>query len=138
MEKKSLLFKPEGMTFDFLDESAIQAGLLESFSVAFEWQLIEVSTDEFSAVCPGSGLPDIARVEIKYFPRRGKAVELKSLKYYFMSYRNVGLFQEHVTERIYQDLSELLDLGEEDLEVRTIYNTRGGIDTVCTIGELSR
>ena len=58
-------------------------------------------------------------------------VELKSLKYYITSYRNVGIYQEHVTNRIFDDLHHLLD--PTYLKITTIYNTRGGIDTTCVI-----
>jgi 7-cyano-7-deazaguanine reductase len=64
-------------------------------------------TSEFSAVCPYSGLPDFARLTISYVPR-SKCVELKSLKYYVTSYRNVGIFQEHATARIAEDLHKVL------------------------------
>ena len=87
-------------------------------------------TNEFAALCPFSGLPDMGTIWIKYIPQT-KLVELKALKYYLMSFRNVGIFQEAVTSRIYQDLHALLN--PEALIVRTRYATRGGIDTNCTI-----
>jgi 7-cyano-7-deazaguanine reductase len=58
-----------------------------------------------------------------------KIVELKSLKYYFMSYRNVGIYQEAVTDRIYKDLYNVLS--PEYLSVKTVYNVRGGILATC-------
>ncbi|MAC42506.1 MAG: NADPH-dependent 7-cyano-7-deazaguanine reductase QueF, partial [Deltaproteobacteria bacterium] len=85
---------------------------------------------EFAAVCPFSGLPDTGTVLVEYIPRQ-KLVELKSLKYYFISFRNVGIFQEAVSARIFKDLFKLLD--PEWLQIRTIYATRGGIDTTCTV-----
>lgn len=88
---------------------------------------------EFSAVCPFSGLPDIAIIDVSYMPK-DKIVELKSLKYYYLSYRNVGIYQEDMTNRIYQDLKELLD--PQELYIRTLYNIRGGIETVCEIGKI--
>jgi 7-cyano-7-deazaguanine reductase len=91
-------------------------------------------TDEFSAVCPFSGLPDLAYVKIEYFPTGGKCVELKSLKYYFISYRNVGIYQEGATKRIYNDLKSVLETAR--LQVITVYNTRGGFDTTCIEGFL--
>jgi len=89
-------------------------------------------TSEFSCVCPFSGLPDLARVKVEYHPVGGKCVELKSLKYYFVSFRNVGIYQEAVTSRIYRDLKKLLET--ERLRVTTVYNTRGGFDTTCIEG----
>jgi len=97
----------EGKIFSFEDESLIKTGFLESIDYTGNPQKIKYETDEFSAVCPFSGLPDIAKVEIDYIPDK-KIVELKSLKYYFMSYRNVGIYQEAVTDRIYKDLYNIL------------------------------
>ena len=59
-------------------------------------------------------------------------VELKSLKYYFISFRNVGIYQEDLTNRIYGDLKALLE--PKKLYVKTIYNVRGGIEATCEIG----
>jgi len=108
--------------------SAIDSRVLETIKYTGEKQLIEYKTKEFSAVCPFSGLPDIAEVIIRYIPK-GKIVELKSLKYYFISYRNVGIYQEAVTDRIYKDIKKLL--APQYLCIETIYNTRGGIDAKC-------
>ena len=126
--------KTEGKIFDFVDESHIRPDFLETFEFDSPDQLIITETDEFSAVCPFSGLPDLAYVKIEYHPDGGKCVELKSLKYYFISFRNVGIFQEAVTKRIYYDLKIVLET--DHLQVTTIYNTRGGFDTTCIEGSL--
>ena len=126
--------KVEGKQFEFLDESHVNPGFLETFDFDSPNQLITTETDEFSAVCPFSGLPDLAYVKIEYHPNGGKCVELKSLKYYFISFRNVGIYQEAVTKRIFGDLKEILDTSK--LRVTTIYNTRGGFDTTCVEGNL--
>ena len=126
--------KVEGKQFEFLDESHVNPGFLETFDFDSPNQLITTETDEFSAVCPFSGLPDLAYVKIEYHPNGGKCVELKSLKYYFVSFRNVGIYQEAVTKRIFGDLKEILDTSK--LRVTTIYNTRGGFDTTCVEGNL--
>ena len=126
--------KTEGKIFDFVDESHIRPDFLETFEFDSPDQLIITETDEFSAVCPFSGLPDLAYVKIEYHPDGGKCVELKSLKYYFISFRNVGIFQEAVTKRIYDDLKIVLET--DHLQVTTIYNTRGGFDTTCIEGSL--
>ena len=126
--------KAEGKSFEFLDESHIDPDLLEVFDFDSSKQYIKTETDEFSAVCPFSGLPDIAYVKIEYFPTGGKCVELKSLKYYFVSFRNVGIYQEAATKRIYSDL--LSALGSKQLMVTTIYNIRGGFQTTCVEGSL--
>lgn len=136
----------EGKTFDFLPESEIKTEELVTFEFNSPRQLIITETKEFSAVCPFSGLPDIAYLKIEYYPVDNKAVELKSLKYYMNSFRNVGIYQEGATKRIYDDFLKVLftDLDSvmyptvEDypLRVTTIYNTRGGFDTTCIEGKL--
>ena len=134
IEKKIIMPKAEGKQFEFLDESHVNPGFLETFDFDSPNQLITTETDEFSAVCPFSGLPDLAYVKIEYHPDGGKCVELKSLKYYFISFRNVGIYQEGVTKKIFGDLKEILDTSK--LRVTTIYNTRGGFDTTCVEGNL--
>ena len=86
--------KPEGKYFKFNSEDDINPDCLETFPFDSPDQYIMTETDEFSAVCPFSGLPDMAYVKIEYFPEGGKCIELKSLKYYFVSFRNVGIYQE--------------------------------------------
>ena len=135
IEKKIIMAKAEGKQFKFLDESHINPGFLETFDFDSPNQLITTETDEFSAVCPFSGLPDLAYVKIEYHPNGGKCVELKSLKYYFISFRNVGIYQEAVTKRIYIDLK--IALNTNRLRITTIYNTRGGFDTTCVEGNLN-
>ena len=127
--------KAEGRKFEYGGEELIYPGYLETFPFDSPEQYIMTETDEFSAVCPFSGLPDYAFLKIEYYPEGGKCVELKSLKYYIVSFRNVGIYQEAVTKRIYGDLKTLLDTSK--LQVTTIYNTRGGFDTTCTEGSLN-
>ena len=130
--------KASGLKIPCDPPDRINPALLETFPYALPAlklnktppQSITYTTKEFSAVCPFSGLPDIATVTIEYTPNQ-KIVELKSLKYYFLSYRNVGIYQEHATQKIFADLQKVLK--PKKLKVTTIYNTRGGIDTVCTI-----
>ena len=126
--------KPEGKYFEFDGEDQINPDFLETFPFESKKQYIVTKTREFSAVCPFSGLPDLADVIIEYFPEGGKCVELKSLKYYFVSFRNVGIYQEAATKRIYDDLSRLLETSK--IKITTIYNTRGGFDTTCIEGTL--
>lgn len=121
---------PEGKTFDFESEEAVRSDFLEAIDYGGNRQEITYETDEFTAVCPFSGLPDIGKVTIVYVPRR-RLVELKSLKYYFVSFRNAGIYQEAATDRIFRDLHRLLD--PEYLMVRTVYNVRGGIASTCVM-----
>ena len=122
--------KAQGKVLKFETEKNIDYKVLETIKYTGGDQLIEYKTREFSAVCPFSGLPDIADVIIRYRPA-GSIVELKSLKYYFISYRNVGIYQEKATDRIFKDLKKLLT--PKYLYVETIYNTRGGIDAKCVM-----
>mgnify|MGYP001411425519 FL=1 len=126
--------KAEGLKLEYGSEELINADYLESFSFDSPNQYIITETDEFSAVCPFSGLPDYSYLKIEYFPEGGKCVELKSLKYYIISFRNVGIYQEAATKRIYEDLKKLLDTNK--IQITTIYNTRGGFDTTCIEGSL--
>jgi len=129
------MIKAEGETFNFEDVSKINSNFLETFAFESVDQYIKTETNEFSAVCPFSGLPDLAKVKIEYFPTGGKCVELKSLKYYFTSFRNVGIYQEGVTKRIYNDLCLCLETNK--LQITTIYNIRGGFKTTCVEGNIN-
>lgn len=129
------MIKAEGETFNYEDVSKINSNFLETFEFDSVDQYIKTETNEFSAVCPFSGLPDLAKVKIEYFPTGGKCVELKSLKYYFTSFRNVGIYQEGVTKRIYNDLSLCLETNK--LQITTIYNIRGGFKTTCVEGNIN-
>lgn len=124
----------EGKIFNFLPESEILTNELKTFEFNSEDQVIVTETNEFSAVCPFSGLPDIAKLKITYKPKGRKCIELKSLKYYIVSFRPVGIYQEAVTKRIYDDLKKVLET--DSIEIITIYNTRGGFDTTCIEGKL--
>tara|TARA_B100000579_G_C22691006_1_gene785013 strand:- start:42 stop:440 length:399 start_codon:yes stop_codon:yes gene_type:complete len=132
MEKK--MAKADGKEFSFLSEDHIDSSFLETFKFDSKEQYITTKTREFSAVCPFSGLPDLADVIIEYFPEGGLCVELKSLKYYFVSFRNVGIYQEAATKRIYDDLKSLLKTNK--IKITTIYNIRGGFDTTCIEGKI--
>tara|TARA_B100000902_G_scaffold374286_1_gene403129 strand:+ start:200 stop:589 length:390 start_codon:yes stop_codon:yes gene_type:complete len=129
------MIKAGGETFNFEDVSKINSNFLETFEFDSVDQYIKTETNEFSAVCPFSGLPDLAKVKIEYFPTGGKCVELKSLKYYFTSFRNVGIYQEGVTKRIYNDLCLCLETNK--LQITTIYNIRGGFKTTCIEGNIN-
>lgn len=89
----------------------------------------ETEPGEFTALCPFSGLPDYGVVRIDYVPGSW-ILELKSLKYYLVSWRQIGAAQEDITALMFQDLwPQLADA--DYLRVETIYNVRGGINTTC-------
>ena len=128
--------KSEGKEFTFDTIDTIRPDYLETFDFDSKDQYIITKTKEFSAVCPFSGLPDLAKIIIEYYPDGGKCVELKSLKYYFISFRNVGIYQEAVTQKIYSDLKNALNT--QRLKVTSVYNTRGGFNTTCIEGDLEK
>ena len=114
--------------FDIQQEEAIDTAVLEAIPFEYPDSATEVvyETEEFTAVCPWTGLPDFARLIIRYVPQQS-LVELKSLKYYLTSYRNVGILQEHAVNRILQDLVQLLQ--PASMAVEAEYKERGGIKT---------
>jgi len=114
--------------FDIQQEDAIDVAVLETIPFDYPGSATEVvyETEEFTFVCPWTGLPDFARLVIRYLPYRS-LVELKSLKYYLTSYRNVGILQEHAVNRILQDLVELLQ--PVSMVVEAEYKERGGMKT---------
>ncbi len=120
----------EGRTLPFVGPEQVDVKVLETFDYTGPNQEVTTETEEFTAVCPYSGLPDFAKLTVRYMPL-DKCVELKSLKYYVTSYRNVGIFQEHVTAKIAEDLYRVLS--PQWLEVRTVYNMRGGFLTTCVV-----
>ncbi|MFC1988824.1 preQ(1) synthase [Chloroflexota bacterium] len=114
--------------FDIEQEEAIDVAVLEAIPFEYPGSATEVvyETDEFTAVCPWTGLPDFANLVIRYLPQNS-LVELKSLKYYLTSYRNVGILQEHAVNHILNDLVELLQPFSATVEAE--YRERGGIKT---------
>ena len=90
--------------------------------------LIEVSVPEFTCICPKTGLPDYATLHIAYVPGK-QCLELKSLKEYFLFYRDLGIFHEHVVNKVLQDCVKAC--GPRRMEIRGIFNARGGIQTTA-------
>ncbi|MCX8000122.1 MAG: preQ(1) synthase [Leptospiraceae bacterium] len=82
---------------------------------------------EFTAVCPKTGLPDFGTIRITYKPNL-KLVELKSLKEYFLYYRNIGIFHENVVNKVLEDFVKACD--PKYVKVVGDYNVRGGIKTI--------
>jgi 7-cyano-7-deazaguanine reductase len=87
---------------------------------------IEIEQPEFTSVCPMTGLPDFGCIIIRYVPDK-KIIELKSLKYYLLQYRNVGVFYEHAVNRILDDLVKMLK--PKRMEITGEFTARGGITT---------
>jgi 7-cyano-7-deazaguanine reductase len=90
---------------------------------------IQILCPEFTSVCPMTGLPDFGEIRISYVPDT-RCVELKSLKYYMVEFRNKGIFYEHVTNQILDDLVALLE--PRRMTVVGDFSVRGGIKTIVT------
>ncbi len=110
---------------------AIEESRLERFENRTQVRkyVIEFTCPEFTCVCPRSGFPDFATIQIRYVPDR-YCVELKSLKLYINSFRDKHVFHEDVTNVILQDLIDLLD--PHEIRVVGDFTVRGNIKTVIT------
>ena len=117
--------------YDIQGEEAIDVEVLEAIPFQYPESGTEIAyeTDEFTFVCPWTGLPDFARLVIRYVPK-DLLVELKSLKYYLTSYRNVGILQEHAVNRILENLVQLLK--PVSMVIEAEYRERGGLKTRAT------
>lgn len=90
---------------------------------------VSITCPEFTAVCPRTGQPDFGTIRIRYVPDQW-LVELKSLKLYLFSYRDEGIFHEHVTNRILDDF--VAASRPIRCRVEGDFNVRGGLKTVVT------
>src|SRR6266566_2631830 len=90
---------------------------------------ISINCPEFTSVCPKTGLPDFGEIRITYVPDQ-RCIELKALKYYLIEFRNRGMFYEHVTNKILDDLVAVL--APRRMTVVGDFSVRGGIKTVVT------
>jgi 7-cyano-7-deazaguanine reductase len=112
------------MTDDFRD-------ILETFDNQYPGReyTIEIVCPEFTSVCPKTGQPDFGTLTITYVPAV-KCVELKSLKLYLQQFRNEGIFYEHVTNRILDDLMAVVQ--PRRMKLVAAFTARGGITTTVT------
>ena len=88
--------------------------------------LIKIKIPEFTCLCPKSGQPDLATLYINYVPNKF-CIELKSLKLYIVSFRQIGAFHEAVTNQICNDITNVIN--PNNLKVKAKFNIRGGIYT---------
>ena len=87
---------------------------------------INLDIPEFTCICPKTGLPDFAVIRIEYSPAK-YCVELKSFKMYTISFRNVGIFHEHLINRMLEDFASAVK--PRWVKITGIFNPRGGITT---------
>ncbi|MEW6556452.1 MAG: preQ(1) synthase [Elusimicrobiota bacterium] len=106
----------------------INPKLLKTIDYEYKGKKIEivVETDEFTCLCPWSGLPDFAHLTISYIPDK-HCVELKSLKFYLQSYRNAGIVHESVVNRVLSDLVKMVK--PKKMCIEAVFNIRGGLKT---------
>jgi len=129
-EKKK--FKELNRRFDIEPLDSIDVAILETIEYEYPSKdvMVDIETDEFTAVCPFSGLPDFATIKVNYIPKK-YILELRSLKYYLFSYRNVGIYQEHAVNRILKDLVKCCK--PKWMQVIADYKIRGGVHTVASV-----
>jgi 7-cyano-7-deazaguanine reductase len=114
----------EGLTI--LGKESKPSKTLEAFPnrTPGRYYLVTLEADEFTCLCPMTGQPDFARLLVQYVPDQ-KVVESKSFKLYLWSYRDEGVFHEHVINQILDDLVRTLD--PHWCRVTGTFNIRGGI-----------
>lgn len=95
---------------------------------------IVISCPEFTSMCPKTGLPDFGEIRITYVPDQ-TCIELKSLKYYLLEFRNRGIFYESATNQILDDL--VAALAPRRMVVVGSFSARGGITTQVTAAHTS-
>ncbi len=102
---------------------------IETWPNQFPDYEIEINLPEFSSVCPKTGLPDFGRLVLRYVPDK-YCLELKSYKMYLLGYRNVGIFQENVVNRVLQDVVA----AAKPIRATVIgdFTPRGGLSTLVT------
>ncbi|MCB0422196.1 MAG: preQ(1) synthase [Bdellovibrionales bacterium] len=112
-------------------ETEVENAKLERFENRTQVRKYEIyfSCPEFTCLCPRSGFPDFATINITYVPDKW-CVELKSLKLWINSFRNKKVFHEDVTNDIMSELIELLD--PWNIKVEGDFNVRGNIKTIVT------
>ena len=127
----------EGRRFPFDGQESVTPDVLETFPYEYPLReaVVEIDTDEWSCVCPYSGLPDFGHLTVSYVPSE-VCIELKSLKYYLTSFRNVGIYQEHAANRVLEDL--VACCAPRWMEIELDYSLRGGLHTVVTVSHGAR
>src|SRR4029450_12002857 len=124
-------WKPAVFLGGMLEFSRMSSTILETFPNPRPERDYEItiSCPEFTSLCPKTGLPDFGEIRIAYVPD-ARCVELKSLKYYMIEFRNRGIYYEHVTNQILDDLVAALQ--PRRMTVVGDFSVRGGIKTVVT------
>jgi 7-cyano-7-deazaguanine reductase len=99
---------------------------IETWPNQYRGYEITITIPEYTSICPRTHLPDFGTITIHYLPDK-KCVELKSLKYYILAYRNMGIFYENAVNRILDDVARACR--PKWATVRGEFTTRGGMHT---------
>jgi len=102
---------------------------IETWPNQFPGYQIEIVLPEFSSVCPKTGLPDFGKLVLRYVPDQ-RCLELKSYKMYLLEYRNLGIFQENVVNRVLRDV--VAATNPVSATVIGDFTPRGGLSTLVT------
>lgn len=102
---------------------------IETWPNQFPGYEILIDDPEFTSVCPKTGLPDFGVIKVRYMPDE-RCLELKSLKEYFYSFRNLGIFQENIVNQVLEDVVKWTR--PVWAEVKGDFRPRGGISTTVT------
>jgi len=122
------MFNARDKKFECEPPEKVKRDVLEVFDYQYPGKEISVvtTTEEFTSVCPFSGLPDFGKVTLEYVPD-AKVIELRSLKYYLLQYRNVGIYYEHLANKLLDDF--VATCAPKRMTVTIDFTTRGGLRT---------
>jgi len=132
IEQLQLKYENLDNSFNIAPEDAVDFELLMAFDYEYPSSraIVSIDTDEFTAVCPWTSLPDFGTITISYVPDT-LCIELKSLKYYLLTYSKVGIVQEHAANKILTHLVELCN--PVSMNIKLDYKVRGGLHTTVEV-----
>lgn len=122
----------KNVTYEILSPETIRTDILDPIEYKYRQKRdidIIIKNPEHTSVCPMTGLPDMGCITVRYVPDQ-HIIELKSLKFYLLQYRNVGIFYEHIVNRILDDLVAVLK--PKKMTVTGDFTSRGGISSIVT------
>jgi 7-cyano-7-deazaguanine reductase len=123
--KKAFEATPLGYTSDqAVSGTVADLPAIDTWPNQYKSYTIRIDMPEFTSICPKTGLPDFGTVTIEYLPNK-RCLELKSLKYYILQYRNMGVFYENAVNRILEDVVRAVKPKWAD--VTGVFTTRGGM-----------
>ena len=120
------------VNYDIAGPESVKTDMLDPVEYLYKGKRdieIKINHPEHTSVCPMTGLPDNGEIIVTYVPDQ-HIVELKSLKFYFFQFRNVGIFYEHLVNKILEDLVE--SVKPKKMEITGVFTPRGGISSTVT------